>query len=312
MRGSQEFTEWPTSIDGLEIKTRAYLKSKRAYSVRPGNPIVDVKFPCVVAYHDDGHYPFTDFATVRLVWARAQELARLCGVRRIYAIEHEGADFAGMSTFPKDYASDTLAEERGYCALLRWKLTRYDGVFLGKSNHLDRPTKHYTREAQTSDQREYNSKTHRGPLEELADEHGGLVRVNSPVVQVGDAVYCHFDDFLPLPGSTARRVAEHIGANGYWRGVKEPVRAGRTGHTHGIWEGEIFGTTATWAEVGCGTYIQPYVAKNTKIKGYGRKPWFNAAMLDVFDKTGRLVLDRSQLLKIGLARLPEIEEVKGE
>ena len=292
-------------LTALTARTRRYLRKVQAYAVVPDKPVVEVSYPCIVLNADDGHYPFTDDATLRLAWARAQELSKLTGIRAIYHVEHEGADYAGMSFFSQDYSADTLWEEEQYCEQLRWKLARYNRVILGKSNHMDRPTKHFIRDEATADQRAYQQATHEGPLDKLAAEHQGLVRVNSPVVQIGDAVYCHFDDYLGMPGATVRRVWEHIGSNGYWRGVREPVRLIRAGHTHGIWEGELIGTTVVACEVGCGTWIQPYNAKATKIKGYGRKPWFNAFVLDAFDKRGRAILDRCQLVKVGLARLPK-------
>lgn len=266
---------------------------RRAYAGVTTNCAIPAKFPCRVIFLDDLHVPFTDWEIIERV------IEREAGAD--YLVSHEIINFDGFARFDQTYLSDPDAEERTALALLERLRQHFGTVVCGTSNHMQRPEKLIAR-ALRPEQQEYVLQRLRTVFEGIASL--GIIQIASPILQIGDAIFGHYDRSLITPGATPARMRARVAAYDDVFGWNANVRAVFTGHTHRVTMTPFRGGRGYQYEVGCSTFLPPYALDHAR-----GGPWSEIRMacgygLAEFDSDGRIDLTESRAVHLGWARLP--------
>ena len=266
----------------------------KAYAGRvAGCEVPNVKFPCRVVFMDDLHTPFTDFDVVRKVVERERGADLL--------VTFELVNFDAFARFDQTYLCPPTLDEDVATRLVSLLAGQFGRVVCGTSNHVDRPIRALARMARP-EQLEYFKER----LRTFADtiKALGVVQIQDTFVQIGDAVFCHFDRALITPGKTPERALNRVRAYGDLFGIKDDVRAVFTGHTHRVSQTPMPGGRGYLYEVGCGTYVPPYALDHAKGGGWAGYRMASGYGVAVFDEHGKIDLTESRAIHVGWARLP--------
>jgi len=266
---------------------------RRAYRNVCRNARLDLAFPCRAVFLDDLHVPFTDWDVVRAVIEREGGADCL--------IMFEAVNFDAFSRFDQTYLSDPSQEETIAAGLFELLAGSFGKVVCGQSNHMLRPIKRITRELRPEEQ-EYVLQRLLTVYDRMEDL--GIARIDSPMIQIGDAVFGHYDRSLLTPGATVRRMRERVEAYADQFGFRLPVRAYFTGHTHRVSQTPVFGGSGYLYEAGCATHLPPYSLDHARSGPWGGYRMACGYGVAQFDRHGRIDLTESRVVHLGWARLP--------
>ena len=287
---------WPAgngpSLRRFEAECREIVR--RAYRGLSRDARIRARFPCRVVFLDDLHVPFTDSSVVEEV------VRREAGAD--YLVTFEVATFDAFSRFDQTYLDEPAAEQTLAARLLTELAGHFGEVVCGTSNHMDRPEKGIVRNLRP-EQQEYVLANLRDVY--AAIREAGIRHVASPFIQIGDAIFAHFDRTLGTPGATPQELLKRVRSHHDVYGLSADPAACFTGHTHRVAQVPMEGGKGYLYEVGCGTYLPPYVLRSTrggKIRNYRMACGYGVA---VFDSRGRIDLTESRAVHLGWARLPD-------
>ena len=283
--------ELEREISHLRAKCNTILR--KAYKGQVSDGLFKAKFPCRVIFFDDLHAPFTDTDALKKVIERERGADIL--------VTFETINFDAFARFDQTYLSDPELDEDAGLALLRMLKGAFGTVVAGTSNHVKRPEKALAKLLRPEQQEYFLNRVRR--FADVAAELG-IVSVDGSLVQIGDAVFCHYDRAMVTPGKTPERALHRIRAYGDLFGLKGEVRAVFTGHTHRVSQTPMAGGQGYLYEVGCGTYVPPYALDHAKGGGWAGYRMATGYGVAVFDSRGRIDLTESRAVHLGWARLP--------
>lgn len=273
-----------------DLKEELKKEISNAYFNFSSFPIVKVELPCKVLLIDDEHFPFFEVDNFEKI---------LENEKADYLVTSEILDVQTFSSFPKGYFENLEFIEQKVKEWLDFLSAYFKKIIIvmGNNHHL----------------RVYKF-LEKLPLEQFLylrnlfttyprclGENKKIVPILNSFVQIGRAVFCHFDYYSSLPIRTAQ------GAYDFLRKYADVFNLNLidsvwVGHTHCLrldysTEGILL------AEIGCMTKLQPYLFDKGKIS-YSRKVrWTQGYGVLYLNKDGLTDYSKSTVKFLGYAKI---------
>lgn len=255
-----------------------------------------IKLPAKVLYFDDEHIPFLNVDCI-------DTMLRLDGDADGY-VTGEIINFDAFAVYIKNYISNPLKEDEIAGQLTKILTHRFKWGFTLDTNHTRRLDKFLAR---TSDaiQLDYFRKTFQGVLPSFTRISKKVRYVGQPVLQLGKALFCHFDSFSSTYGKTVEWMEENMMNWADCYGAKD-FDSVWVGHTHNQELHYRYGRLL--AEVGCTCYAQDYLFRGKVTAAHRKFRWVNGYGVIYLNKDGSTDFQKSHLQFLGFAGLPAMEK----
>lgn len=274
----------------LPLLNRIYPPSRPAYQY--------IELPAKIVYFDDLHLPFTRFDLIEQMLEQEKDAD--------YFVWGEVLNLDAFGTYIKAYLSNPKQEDEIAGRLVELLLTHFKGGFTLENNHLRRLHKFL---ASVTDpvQLDFLRHTFDGLLPSFTKLSHKVKYMGSPVVQLGQAVFAHFDTFSSVRGRTPQWVAAELDNYGDAYGIVEPWHVLSVGHTHNL--------TSNWAgkrlfqEVGCMCWLQDYLFRGKGGAAQRNIRWINGYGVVTLNKDGSVDFRNTGTRFLGLATKPQFKEI---
>jgi len=259
------------------------------------------KRPTRWAILDDWHVPTCDREVID---ACLRTEPKLDGI-----ITAEVLSADAFSPFGTEHKSDTTVEFVAAGELLRELSAHVKlGVYITRSNHVERITKWFKREAKNADQLEVAAAGFKAYADKLQSTPKVKVMFNaSGFVQFGAVVFAHGDKFMVVQGNAPQAEIDKLLSQPQVHGVVEPLDLLIVAHEHRRSETYARGRQCQLWVSPSACYFQRY-ALGAKPATYNRYPAVCGWSVVQLDANGRLVPHESHTVHWKYAVLPPAVE----
>lgn len=251
-----------------------------------------IKLPAKILFIDDEHIPFVNMDLI-------EEMLRLDGDADGF-VWGEVLNFDAFAWYIKNYISNPVQEDEVAGKLIDLFLKHFKWGYTLDTNHTRRCEKLL---AGITDpiQLNYLRKTFNGLMPTFSTISKRVKYVGLPVVQLGKAIFAHFDSFSSIAGRTVEWIEDGMLNWDDCYGIKE-FDSCWIGHTHN--QETHFRFQKKVSEVGCLCYAQDYLFRGKMTAAQRKFRWVNGYGVVYLQKDGSTDFKKSHLQFLGFARLP--------
>lgn len=283
--------KYKKSCFGEILKEDLKRLTKEAFEGLDRFPKVQVKTPCKILLVDDEHFPFFDFDSFLTILDEEGGFD--------YLATSEIVDLQTFSRWPKRYFEDLNQVEE---AVKKWidflsKKFKKIIVVLGNNHHL-RLLKFI--ETLPIDQLTYFRRFFE-IYPPFLKEYEKVIPVLNSFVQIGKAVYCHFDFYSSVPIKTAQEAYNFIRKYADVFHLEE-VDSVWVGHTHCL-RMDFSLERILLAEIGCLTKLHLYLFDRGKISYQRKNRWTLGYGVLYLNKDGSTDYKKSKIGFLGYSNL---------
>lgn len=288
---SEHTTEAHRQLQAMRDECQPLLKQIYPPSL-PANQYIEL--PAKIVYFDDLHLPFTRFDLI-------EEMLKQDGDAD-YFVWGEVLNLDAFAWYVKNYISNPTQEDEIAGRLVELLLTHFKGGFTLETNHTRRIDKLL---ASITDpiQLDFLRRSFDGLLPSFTRLSRKVRYMGSSILQLGQALFAHYDEFLATLGKTPTEIARGIDNYDDALGVRPPWTVLNIGHTHNLvyeWGGKRL-----FQEVGCMCWLQDYMFRGKLPLAMRRFRWINGYGVVVLNKDGSVDFRNTGTRFLGLATKPQ-------
>lgn len=255
-------------------------------------PKIPVDFPSKVLIVDDEHFPFCQLELFEEILEREDDSEVL--------VLSELLDVQTFSNWPKRYFENLSLIEKKVKDIMDFLAKKFDKivVIMGNNHHL-RIIKFL--ESLPVDQMEYLRGFFKVYPQFLKD-YPNVIPVKSSFIQIGKAVICHFDSYSSVPVKTAKESYDFLRKHFDVFGIDLPDSVW-VGHTHCL-RMDFSSERVLLAEIGCLSYLQPYLFDRGKISYTKKNRWTLGYGVLYLNPDGSTDYENSRVKFLGYSDIP--------
>lgn len=254
-----------------------------------------IKLPAKILLTDDHHLPFADMEMVEEMLSRDGDADGF--------VWGEVINFDAFAVYVKNYISNPEQEDLMAENMVNLYLEHFKYGFTLDNNHMKRLDKMLARILDPI-QLAYIRNRFQGLLPTFTHISKKVKYVGLPVVQLGKAVFAHFDDFSSVPGRTVEWVMQGIMNWSDCYGITDDFDSVWIGHTHNQNYHTMYKKMVV--EAGCMCHAQDYLFRGKMSAAHRKFRWVNGYGVVYLQKDGSTDMKKSHTQFLGFAKLPEI------